>query len=218
MSEALKIAVTSACAVVAGLLIFVLQRFLLEPLNDQSRILGKIAYLLLFHAERYANPLLIPQSMPPDQYTISMQTPNNDQYQDAKADLRKCAAELYSTTTAVRAYRLWVLLRLAPQRPRVEESIGLLIGISNYGKYRDQKGSLGSLARPTPEDGYHFNSVSTPSSERGRPTQTIIRSEGASNIFRKYFHVLAKISVLHIRYGFRRHEDGKAARHFCFAP
>jgi len=94
-------------------------------------LLARLHICCFFTPNDMLTHLRTPQGMTPDQHASWMQVPYNAQYQDAKLDLRKCASELFSTTTAVRAYGFWVLLGLAPQRRRVEESINLLIGVSN---------------------------------------------------------------------------------------
>jgi hypothetical protein len=105
MSESLKIALTAAATLLGGLILFGLERCFLEPLNAQMATISRIGYLLVYHAERYANPLVTP-ALAPDQFGEWMKLPDIAAYQEAKVDLRKSAAELFATTTQIRAYWL----------------------------------------------------------------------------------------------------------------
>jgi hypothetical protein len=121
VTEIEKIVLTSALTVVGGLLIFVLQRFLLEPLNDQSKILGRITYAMFYYGREYGFPIN-PQTAPEE---------SQKRYWDVADHIRGLAASLAETSQGIRFRWVWVCLRLTPRRKRVNEAIGLLTRMSN---------------------------------------------------------------------------------------
>ena len=90
MSAALTAALT---VVLAGVVVFVggqiVQRFVLEPIQDQRKVIGEIAYVLLYHGNvgRYV-PFESQQSR-----------------DDVAAALRRLAGELRATRATIPAYR-----------------------------------------------------------------------------------------------------------------
>jgi len=55
MTELEKIFLTSGLPIVGGALVFALQRFVLEPLNDQVKVLGRLTFALYYHGREYTN-------------------------------------------------------------------------------------------------------------------------------------------------------------------
>ena len=124
MLEIAKIFLTATVAAIFGLLIFTLQRFLLDPISEQAKAIGRIGFALIFYAERYANPLDTKKADQPSISTVQ-------RYIEAKEELRRCASELAATSNAIRCRRLFCVLGLSPSKEATTETIGLLIGISN---------------------------------------------------------------------------------------
>lgn len=103
MPELERIFLTSALTIAGGVVVLVvgqlLIRFFIEPIHDQAKVIGEIAYVLMFYADIYANPgaLTAPE------------------LQRVAADaLRRSASQLMATSHPIRAYGLWALLRLTP--------------------------------------------------------------------------------------------------------
>src|SRR5579859_8164866 len=101
MTELEKIFLTSGLTVVGGALVFVLQRFVLEPLNEQSRVLGRITFALYYHGREYGNP--IPRASA-DSEAIKI-------YREASNRMRELAGLLAETSQSVRLYWICVLVQ-----------------------------------------------------------------------------------------------------------
>jgi len=112
MSEAL----TAALTVFAGFVVFVggqiVQRFLLEPIQEQRRVIGEIAYVLLyhdnvgrFHTEEYRGEV---------GYT-----------------LRRLAGELRRTRSTIPLYRLLEKTPFVAKTDNVIKASSALVGWSN---------------------------------------------------------------------------------------
>jgi hypothetical protein len=123
-TELEKIVLTSALTVVGGSLVFVLQHFVLEPLNEQSKVLGRIAYAIYYYGQEYNSPIPIP--IDPTQAEDDTQK----RYRAAANQFWELGAALVETSQSIRLYWLWVPLRLTPRRKRINEAIGLLTRMS----------------------------------------------------------------------------------------
>src|SRR5438309_1028902 len=121
MSELLKIVLTSGLTVVGGLAVFVLQRFVLEPLNEQSKVLGRITYAMFYYGREYGFPI-DPSQAPED---------TQKRYWAAADQIRGLAASLAETSQSIRFRWMWILLGLTPRRRKINASIGLLTRMSN---------------------------------------------------------------------------------------
>jgi hypothetical protein len=119
MSELFKIFLTSAFTILGGVLIFALtqliQKFLIEPAYEQSKVIGEICFGLIYYANRYTNPGV---GRPEDLAATS-------------DTFRRYASQLQGTTHAIRCYNLFEKLRIVPKGVDVEEAVGDLIRISN---------------------------------------------------------------------------------------
>ncbi len=133
MSEALKITLTVSLTVLGGLFVFVLQRFVLEPLNDQSKVLGRITYTLYFYAREYQAPI-----DPYDQDSDKMK-----RYKTAVDRLLELAAQLAESSQGIRFRWVWSLVGLAPKRNNINMAIKLLTELSN---------GLFAVGRPAQKD------------------------------------------------------------------
>lgn len=119
MSDLFKILLTSSLTVVGGVLIFVvgrvIERFLIEPVHEQSRVIGEIADSLIFYANLYCNPGLgKPEEM-----------------DEASKVLRQHASRLMARTHAIRSYWLMQRLKITPEHKDILKAHENLIGLSN---------------------------------------------------------------------------------------
>ena len=121
MSDLFKIVLTSGLTVVGGLAVFVLQRFVLEPLNEQNRVLGRITYAMFYYGRGYSFPI-DPSQAPEDA---------QKRYWAAADQIRGLAASLAEASQAIRFHWIWIPLGLTRRRKRINDSIGLLTRMSN---------------------------------------------------------------------------------------
>ena len=121
MTELDKILLTSGLTIVGGCLVFVFQRFLLDPLNEQSRVLGRITFALHYYGREYNSPLHLEHADQASQH----------RYWAVTDKLRELGSSLAETSQGIRLYWIWTILRMAPGRKRIDEAIGLLTGMSN---------------------------------------------------------------------------------------
>lgn len=113
------ILLTSALTIIGGVVVFslsqIVQKFLVEPVHEQSKVIGEILFGLVYYGDRYANP----------------GTGKPEAMTEAADTIRRYASRLEGTTHAVHSYRLFECIGLAPNRKSVEEAVGNLIRISN---------------------------------------------------------------------------------------
>lgn len=114
-----NILLTSTLTIIGGVVVFslsqIVQKFLVEPVHEQAKVIGEIFFGLVYYADRYANP----GTGRPEAMTETVDT------------FRRYASRLEGTTHAVRCYRLFECLGLAPSREGVDKAVGDLIRISN---------------------------------------------------------------------------------------
>jgi hypothetical protein len=120
MTELEKIFLTSGLTVVGGALVFATQRFVLEPLNEQSKVLGRVTFSLFYYSRYYANPI----SWGPDAEIVK-------RHREAADKIRELAGLLAETSQSIRLYWICVVLRATPRRKHIDEAIGLLTRLSN---------------------------------------------------------------------------------------
>ena len=121
MTELDKILLTSGLTIIGGCVIFVVQRFLLDPLNEQSRVLGRITFAMHYYGREYNFPI-----NPKDADQASQQ-----RYWAVADRLRELGSSLAETSQGIRFYWLWLVLGMTPRRKRIDEAIGLLTRMSN---------------------------------------------------------------------------------------
>lgn len=113
MSDELKIALT----VVTGVAVFVLgqiiQKWFIEPIQDQRKTIGRIANYLNFYAN--VDPEL---SSPEDM-------------KEAKRNIRGLSSSLHESLTLIPCYWLLSTLWIVPKRKAVLDAASNLIGMSN---------------------------------------------------------------------------------------
>lgn len=119
MSDLFKIVLTSSFTVLGGVVVFslgqLIQKFLIDPVHEQAKVIGEISFGLTYYACWYANP--------------GVGKP--DDLQAASDTIRRYASQLTATTNSVRCYRLFRTFGLVPNRSAVSDATGRLILISN---------------------------------------------------------------------------------------
>ena len=121
MTDLDKILLTSGVTVIGGSLVFVVQRFVLEPLNEQSRVLGRIAFALHYYGREYNYPI----------HPSEADQASKQRYWVVADRLRELGSSLAENSQTVRWYWIWLALGLTPRRKRINEAIGLLTRMSN---------------------------------------------------------------------------------------
>lgn len=107
---------TAAITVVLGFIVFVLgqiaQTFFIEPIQEQRRVIGEIAYVVLYYGN--VGALATPELQ-----------------QEALQTLRKLSGQLRATLWTVPLYRLFERRGLAEKRENIITASTHLIGWSN---------------------------------------------------------------------------------------
>jgi hypothetical protein len=132
VSDGLKIALTALFGIgvfVAGQL---LQRIVVEPLQELRKTIGKIAHALTF----YANFMHYQPS--PFEGGGGVGKPP-EQMEEASLEIRRLASDLRAISLVIPAYRVFALLRCVPSQDKIDVASSNLIGWSN------------SLGRPSDE-------------------------------------------------------------------
>ncbi|MBA3872320.1 MAG: hypothetical protein H0X30_24520 [Anaerolineae bacterium] len=108
-------AFTAFFAVVVYVVGQFIQHFLLEPIQEQRKVIGDVAFAIVF----YANAGII--------FTEEdIATKQKD-----KAEIRKLASQLRATLYTVPFYSVLAFLRIVPKRNALMKASGSLIGFSN---------------------------------------------------------------------------------------
>lgn len=111
--------------VLAGVVVFVvgqaIQRFILEPIQEQRRIIGDIANALVF----LANVGPLPEWAPAGDLVLPAS------HEEASRTIRSLAARLRATLWTIPLYNWWAGLRLIPPRAAIDTASQQLIGWSN---------------------------------------------------------------------------------------
>jgi hypothetical protein len=153
MSETLKIVLTSSFTILGGIIVFVVgqvvTKFIIEPLYEQSKLIGEIANSLIYYANAGAGvePYYLQQIQNVTKQDELDETTKElliERYREliknewARSDearifLRQKASQLMGTTNAIPFYTFWVVLSLwrLPTRKAIIEASQELIGYSN---------------------------------------------------------------------------------------
>ena len=119
--------VTALFTVGLGLFVFGAERFLeklvIEPVQEQTRLRADIAFQMVFLAPLYTSGPPHPDN--------PMFAKLHQQAVDASALLRKQACQLRANALSIPWYRFWRMLRLVQGRADVLEASRYLIGLSN---------------------------------------------------------------------------------------
>jgi hypothetical protein len=122
-ADVLKILLTAVLTIIGGVIVFsigqLVQRFLLEPAQEQGKAISEVCFRLIHYASWYANP------------GTRSTDDQNKQAQDVAKAIRECASRLQATTDAIYCYEFLCSIGIVPTRTKVEEAIGHLIRISN---------------------------------------------------------------------------------------
>lgn len=110
MSEATVTVVSGVLVLVIGQ---ILQRFLLEPIFEQRRIVGEIARVITFHAN------------------FTGEGREVEDIREVKYEIRALASSLRASMWTIPFYRLWATLGLVTRRKAVIKASASLIGWSN---------------------------------------------------------------------------------------
>jgi hypothetical protein len=136
VSDLWKIVLTSALTVVGGVLVFVfgqlVQRFIIEPQNEQVKLIGEIAYTLAYYAPIYGYPSPGRVVMGPGGINLTEATEDK---------LRALASHLIASVTTTR----WPELAdrvFSPPHKDVLASARALIGLSNSVRSGNTKDNL----------------------------------------------------------------------------
>lgn len=109
----------AALTVLAGVLVFVAGQFIIkffvEPIHEQAKLLGEIAYALTFYANVFGN--------------ADLHRP--ERVEEASMTARKQASQLRAATATIFWYKLWQILRIVPKQENVLIASSYLIGLSN---------------------------------------------------------------------------------------
>ena len=122
----------------SGVSVFVVGQFivkaLIEPYRDLAKVIGEIAFVLIFYANVYTKPGIpelenasVTPSAEPDE-SISRRTKQLD---DVQVAFRKLASDLMARRHAIPVYVLWETFRLVPKRSDILAASRSLIRISN---------------------------------------------------------------------------------------
>lgn len=120
MSELFKIILTSSFTLISGVVVLVvgqiITKFFIEPIHEQGKIIGEIAYSLTMYSNVYSNPGIV----------------KREKMDEASTVLRKCASQLLAVTYSLKLYWLWEKLKIVPQCDAIELASMKLIGLSNF--------------------------------------------------------------------------------------
>lgn len=113
MSEGLKIALTALAGVIVFVLGQVVQKWFIEPIQEQRKTIGEIANALIF----YAN--------------VDEQITSREKIDEAIINIRKLSSSLHQSLVLIPCYRLLASLRLVPSEERILSAASNLIAMSN---------------------------------------------------------------------------------------
>ena len=119
MTELDKIILTSCLTILGGLLIYVVgqlvSQLFIDPITSLRKAVGEVADTVIFYANIYANPGVVPK----------------ETADEAAEALRQKAALLRVRAHAIPWYWLPRLIRLVPSHKEIHEASRSLIGLSN---------------------------------------------------------------------------------------
>lgn len=94
----------------------IITKFFIEPLHEQSKLIGEIAYSLIFYANFYSNPGI----------------GNFEKIEEASKVLRQQASQLLENSYAIKLSWLWELLGVIPKQQNIIAASKILIALSNF--------------------------------------------------------------------------------------
>jgi len=125
-SEIFKIVLTSALTIFGGVIVLVggqiAIRFFIDPVHNQSKILGQIINSLILYANLNYNR----------EKDESVDDDLMKKIEAASGILRQQASQLRAATYSIKWYRLFRLLGLVPKKSNADSISSALIGWSNH--------------------------------------------------------------------------------------
>jgi hypothetical protein len=116
----------NAITLLVGIGVFVggqvIAKFLIEPIHQQRRAIGKAAHAVWFYANVWSNPRRPGESQDADLDEVR---------HDAYTALRQAASQLMAATNAIPMYGVWQCLPWFPQWSELVEVWGDLVLLSN---------------------------------------------------------------------------------------
>lgn len=113
MGDLEKAALTAFFTVLVFVVGQFLQKFILEPVQEQRRLIGEVAFALVF----YAN--------------VSTRFSAPEEKDEAQKSVRKLSAQLRATLWTIPFYNLLAALHIVPKREAINRASTGLIGFSN---------------------------------------------------------------------------------------
>ncbi len=140
---------TAAFTIIGGVVVLVLgqliSKFLIEPMQEQSKLIGEIANSVVFYGNvgstgietyyidefRKATGIQGPEKQIIVERYEQLIRQHWQKSEDASKTLREQASKLMGVTEAIPFYGLWTFLGRIPKRENVIKASSLLIGMSN---------------------------------------------------------------------------------------
>jgi hypothetical protein len=113
MSEPLKVAITAFAVIVVFVIGEIVGKWLIEPIQNQRKMIGEVAYVLKFYANYDA------------------EITSKDLLMEGMIKIRCLSGELDKSLVLIPCYRLLSLFRVIPKRETILAVGSLLIGTSN---------------------------------------------------------------------------------------
>jgi hypothetical protein len=118
--------VTAALTAFFGVLVFVFgqlaQKFILEPIQEQRKVIGEIAYSLLFHA----NAMDVSRYEREGMKLLQLEEPT-----EVAKTLRSLAGKLRASLWTIPFYNLFAKLKVVPKEEEIMSASQSLVGWSN---------------------------------------------------------------------------------------
>jgi len=116
--ELSRAVLTASLAVVGGIIVLVIgqliERYIIEPIHEQSRHIGEISFALYYHGDKYIHP--DPQR--PDSYEVGNH-------------LRGAATRLLCATNTIRGYTVLSLFRVIPSIKHINTAVKHLVNLAS---------------------------------------------------------------------------------------
>ncbi len=129
MSDALKIALTALAGIVVFVIGQIIVKSLIEPIQEQRKIIGEIAHALKYYKNYDSN------------------VTTHERIQEGMFKFRSLASDLDRSLVTIPFYRLLSVLNLVPKRNRVVAAGMQLIGIANSLGFGDFTGMRNKITR-----------------------------------------------------------------------
>ena len=118
-TEIFKLVLTSSLTIIGGVTVYVIgriiEKFYIEPVHEQAKLIGEIADTLIFYANIYLNPDI----------------GKTEELDETAKILRQYASHLMASTQRIRGYWFLQLFRVVPKHKNIIKAHENLIGLSN---------------------------------------------------------------------------------------